>query len=211
MTKLYYAPGACSLAAHLVLEETGAPYELEVVNLRDGQQHTAAYRALNPKGRVPLLEDGELLLTEVTAIMVYLACKHPDAALLPENPQTLARCLEWCSWLASSVHAAAVAQIWRPQRFADDPALHGAISEKGKTNLRESFDLIEKRLTGCHWAVGSQYSLVDPYLLVFYRWGYRMELDMRAHYPQWTAHAERLYSRAAIRQALEQEGIGIWP
>jgi glutathione S-transferase len=143
--------------------------------------------------------------------MIYLARQHPDSGFLPEDNLLLARCVEWCSWLGSSVHAATVAQIWRPNRFADDTALHPAISAKGRLNLEEAFDLIESRLQKGQWAVDNHYSIVDPYLLVFYRWGYRMELDMRTRYPVWTNHAERLFQRPAIRNALEQEGIGIWP
>jgi glutathione S-transferase len=211
MYRLHNFPGACSLAAHLVLSETGAPYELVTVNLRDGQQHSEEFRALNPKGRVPVLVDGNVILTEVSAIMIYLAHKHPDAGLLPEDPAMLARCVEWCSWLGSSVHAAAVAQVWRPNRFADDPAVHAEISDKGKKNLAESFILIESRLNPGAWAVDNRYSIVDPYLLVFYRWGYRMELDMRVLFPAWTDHAERLCQRAAIRAALEKDSLDVWP
>jgi glutathione S-transferase len=211
MYTLHYSAGACSLAAHLVLEETGAPYELVAVNLKDGQQHGEAFRALNPKGRVPVLIDGDIVLTEVSAIMIYLARKHPAAGLLPENALQLGRCVEWCSWLGSSVHAAAVAQIWRPNRFADDESLHPAISAKGRLNLAECFGQVESRLQKGQWAVDNRYSIVDPYLLVFYRWGYRMDLDMRTLFPTWTDHAERLFQRPAIRKALEQEGIGIWP
>ena len=211
MLKLYYSPGACSLAPHILLEERGAHYQLELVTIAEGKTQTPEYLAINPKGRVPVLltEEGEVL-TEVAAVSWYIAQQGTGPALFPHSPLLSARCFEWFNWLTSAVHAMAFGQIWRAQRFVTDTALFPAVQEKGRANLLDSFALIERRLTGRHWAVGNAYTAADPYLLVFYRWGNRIGMDMRAGYPHWSAHAERVCDRPAVRRTLQQEGVVVW-
>ena len=211
MLKLYYSPGACSLAPHILLEERGVDYRLELVALAEGKNQTAEYLAINPKGRVPALltEEGEVL-TEVAAVCWYVAQQGSGPTLFPHGALPGARCFEWFNWLTGTVHAMAFGQLWRPQRFVADQALHPAVQSKGRENLQDSFTYIERRLAGRHWAVGNAYTAVDPYLLVFYRWGNRIGFDMRTAYPQWTAHAERVCARPAVERALQQQGIVVW-
>jgi glutathione S-transferase len=193
-----------------VLAEIGAPYSLERVSVADGATQSPSFTAINPKGRVPVLARGEALLTEAPAILGYLALSHPQSRLLPTEPEPLARCLEWFNWLSGTVHAVAFAQIWRPQRFVSDTALIDRVTTKGKENALEAFAMIEAKLRDRHWAVADAYSCVDPFLLVFYRWGNRIGLDMRDRYPGWTAHAEAVCARPAVQAALSQEGITVW-
>src|SRR6516164_5705195 len=205
--RLYYSPGACSLAAHIVLEEIGKPYALDLVSSsgpREGKMTaTAAWRAVNPKGRVPALSGvagriggADDLLTELHAILVYLARTNPEARLLPTDPAAEARCIEWMNWLASNVHAMSYGQIWRTQRFVADETMFGAVKATGEKTVREQYAYIEHLLAdGRDWAVPSGYSVVDPYLLVFYHWGQRIGLEMRRLYPAWTRLAERIVAR----------------
>ena len=211
MLKLYYSPGACSLAPHILLEELGLPYRLELTPVAEGATRTAEYLAINPKGRVPVLmtEQGEVL-TEVPAIALYLARQANHPVLFPYDPLAAARCLEWCNWLSGTLHAIAFGELWRPARFTDDAALHAAIQAKGKDNVFEGYTYIEQRMAERDWAVGHAYTLVDPFLLVFYRWGNRIGVDMRAGYPGFTRHAERMLQRSAVQRALQQESINIW-
>jgi glutathione S-transferase len=207
---LYYSPGACSLAPHIVLEEIGLPFSLSLVSTADGGTRTPEHLRLNPKGRVPVLVSGDSVLTEAPAILVHLALSHPDAALLADSQEGLVRSLEWFNWLSGSVHAVAVRQVWRPETFTQDPAQQDAIIAKGKENLAAAFALIEERMKHAAWAVGDRYSAVDAYLLVFYRWGNRMGVDMRSLYTAWTAQALRTLDRPAVRRALSSEGISVW-
>ena len=203
---LYYSPGACSLAPHIILEEIGDPYELRRVDLTAGQQRTDEYRALNPKGRVPaLVMPDQSILTEANAIMLLLARSHPEAALIPVQPTDEARMFEWMNWLAT-VHAATVATILRPERFLDDEGLYPALKEKGLNTLRENYSLIDERVKGKKFSAGDRYSLSDAYLIVFYSWGYRIGLAMN-EYPDWCAMMEEIAKRPAIQRALGQEGI----
>jgi glutathione S-transferase len=210
------------MAAHIVLEEIGRPYELSLVSstgLREGKTTaTPEWHAINPKGRIPALTGvsgriggAENLLTEVHAILMYLARTNPSCGLLPADPAAEARCIEWMNWLASNVHAMSYGQIWRAKRFVADEKDFSAVEAKGRENLREQHAYVESLLAdGRDWAVPGSYSVVDPYLLVFYAWGKRIGLDMRALYPAWTRLTQRIVTRPAVERVLTQEEITIF-
>jgi glutathione S-transferase len=195
MHRLYYSPGACSMAAHIVLEEIGEPYDLELVSSHGklGGEGTIspAWMAQNPKGRVPALSGvpgriggSDNLPTELHAILFYLARTHPHAQLLPTDPAGEARAIEWMNWLSRNVHAMSYGQIWRANRFVIDERDFAVVQIKGQQNLREQYAYIERVLDdGRKWALPGGYSVVDPYLLVFYQWGGRVGLDMKDSYP----------------------------
>lgn len=222
MYRLYYSPGACSMAAHIALEEIGEPYEIELVSssgVREGSMTaTPAWKAINPKGRVPALLGvaGRIggagdLLTELAAILLYLARTHPAARLLPPDPAAEARCLEWMNWLSSNVHTMSYGLIWRANRFSDDDTHFPALQAKGRRNVGEQYDYIESLLAdGRDWAVPGGYTVVDPYLLVFYQWGRRIGLDMRSAYPAWTALMQRVAARSTVQRVLAQEKVKLW-
>ena len=218
MHKLYYSPGACSLAPHIVLEEIGQPYELQLVSSKGGEMtDTPEWRAINPKARVPALSGvpGRIggapdLLTEAHAILVYLAKANPGQRLLPDDVAAEARAIEWMNWLSGTVHGITFGQIWRPHRLSSDKSTHEAIKSKGMENLRDQCSYIESLLAdGRGWALPQGYSVVDPYLLVFYRWGKNVGVDMRGQYPAWFAHTRRLLERPAVRRTFEQENLSL--
>ena len=209
--QLYYSPGACSLAPHIVLEEIGKPYQRQLVSSMDGSTQSPEYLKINPKSRVPALRVGDAIITEVAAIMVYLATANPSAKLLATTANNLAYSIEWLSWLGSGVHALSIAQNWRTERFSDDQSTYHSIRTKGMNNLVDAYQLVEQRMQGCDiWAVNNTYSIVDPYLLVFYRWGNRLGVDMQEGFPSWTKHTIRMLDRPAVNAVLEVEGISIW-
>lgn len=212
--RLYYSPGACSLAPHIALEELGLAYDSQRVVVAQGDTQKPDYLAINPRARVPALRiadaDGERVLTEVPAILIYLAGLRPEARLLPTAGEPLARAVEWMSWLATSVHAHAFAQVFRPARFLSDESLHAPLKAQGLALLELAYGDIEQRLQGRDWALGADYSLVDAYLLVFYRWGYRVGFDMRERYPRYSRQAQAVVDRPAVQRALHQEQIVVW-
>ena len=131
--KFFYSPGACSLAPHIVLEETGAAYEPMHIALAKGEQRTPEYLRINPKGRVPALAEGAWTLTENPAILRYLARRFPETELWPNETQEEARCAEWLAWLASTIHVA-YAHVRRPERYAGDPkAIEDVVTKGGET------------------------------------------------------------------------------
>jgi glutathione S-transferase len=210
---LYWSPGACSLAPHILVEELGIACRLELVWSRDGRMtNTSEWRAVNPKGRIPAFypvpgwSGGKReLLTEASAILVYLAMAHPDAGFIPADPARFARCVEWTNWLSSAVHGQAFGQIWRAHRVTDDPRAHEGIRARGLIMATEQFTFIEHILAdGRDWSEPGGYSIVDPYLLVFHRWGSRVGIDME-RFPQWGRTMERVMARPAVQRALARE------
>jgi len=203
--KLYYAPGACSMASHMALEESGLAYETQLVALAKGEQRSEAYRKINPRGRVPALQlDEHTVLTENAAILTYIARQVPAKKLLPSEPLAEARCLSLMAFLASSVHVA-FAHIGRPERYASDPAMHANLKETGRNAFHDYLKEIDGLLQGRTW-YADHFTVCDPYLMVFYLWGRRIELPVGA-LKAYSAHAARMSERPAVQRALGQEGV----
>ncbi len=208
--KLYYAPGACSLAPHIVLEEVGARFELRRVDLAADQQMSPEYLGINPKGRVPALVEGDWVLTEAPAILRYLAARYPSAGLWPWDPREEARCAEWLGWISSTVHVA-FGHIRRAARYAADPRAVEDVAATAKLTCRELWQAVERKIAEGQgpWAIGSRYTVADPYLLVYWTWGRGPVLgfDMARDFPHWTEHARRLAARPAVQKAFAAEGL----
>lgn len=211
--RLFHSPGACSLAPHIVLEELGIAYEPVRVVIAEGQHRKPEYLAINPRGRVPALwikdEAGERILTEAMAIMSFLARRHPQPQLLPTDTENFVRALEWMSWLSSTMHAAGVRTVFRPERFTTDAASAEAIAAQGRASIRLGYADIEQRLSGRPWAMGDGFSAIDAYLLVFYRWGNRCGLPMREDFPEYARIMDAVRERPAVRRVVEREGVQI--
>jgi len=208
--KLYYAPGACSLAAHIVLEEVGARYELSRVDLAANQQNSPEYLRINPKARVPALIDGDWVLTEAPAILRYIAARHPAAGLWPWDPREEARCAEWLNWISSTIHVAFV-HVRRAARYAADPHAVEDVAATARKTCRDLWGAVEGRLGDTPWAIGERYSVADPYLLVYWTWGRGpiLAFDMAHDFPRWTEHARRLAGRPAVQRAFASEGLAL--
>jgi len=206
MIKLYYSPGACSLAAHIVLEELGIAFEPVLVSLADGDHKRPEYLRVNPKGQVPALNVDGKVLTETVAILTYLGGGYAERGLWPKETWKQAEALSLMAWLSSTVQIAA-AGIWRASRFSSDAAAKDGINAAGKESLLKCYADIDKMLVGRSFAMGGQYGVCDAYLLVFYRWGNRLGIDMKTLYPVWTKHAMRVFSRPTVKRVFEAEGI----
>jgi glutathione S-transferase len=202
MLRLYYAPGACSMAAHIVLEEGGEAYEAKRVDLAKGEQRSATYLKINPQGRVPALQlDSGEAVTENTAILPFLGKRY---GLWPKQPVEEARALSTIGFFAASVHPAH-AHVSRPERYASDSAHHPNIQETGRKAFHDYLKQIDARLGGRQW-LGEDYSVLDPYAFVFYTWGVRRELPM-AELKGYAAFKDRMLARPAVRRVVAEENI----
>ena len=203
--ELYYATGACSLVPHVALEEAGAAFQATRVDLASGEQRSEAYRLINPLGRVPALAvDGEVI-SENIAILTYIAHQFPESGVLPlQWPLALGRAYELMSWLASTAHVT-IAQIWRTERFTDDAEAAVALQRDGRVHVAAHFATIEQKIAG-EWVLGHRFSVLDPYLLVFWRWGERLGMDMSA-YPRWADLVQRTKARPTVARVLERETL----
>lgn len=204
-TKLYYSPGACSFASHIALEELGLPYETQKVSLADGDQRKPEYLKINPRGRVPALVVDGHVMTENVGILTYIAGGHPKAGLWPETTWDQAKAISTMAWLSNTVHTT-YAHTFRAERYADDPAAQEAIKVKARTSYEGYLKEIDALLEGRQWAIGNHYTVVDGYLLVFYRWGNRSKMNVQG-LKNYSALMQRVLARPAVKKVMADEGI----
>ena len=172
------------MAAHIALHEVGVPFEPHLVSLAKKEVHTPAYLAINPEGKVPtLLIDGRRL-TEVAAILFYLARRFPEAHLLPTDDIELeAQAISWMSFIASSVHPART---------------------RGLDYAMRIYKLADQRLGQRDWALG-RYSIADIHLFRLY-WRFANSLKPPpGSLPNLEAHHDRMLARPAVRKTIEIE------
>lgn len=206
MLKLYYAPGACSLASHIVLEEAGAQYERHRVDTKNNQQRSPEYLKLNPKGRVPTLVTNRGTLTESPVIMGYIAQTFPEAKLADNSDSfAFADMQAFNLFLTATVHIA-FAHVFRPARYADGDETAAAMKVKASASLDEYFAMIEGKMSdGRPYVQGDCYTVSDPYLLVFSRWLDRAGLGPVDKFERVAAHRKRIEARPAVQRVLAAE------
>lgn len=203
--RLHYSPGSCSLAVHIALEEAEADFETVRLDLAAGDQLTPRFLALNPRGRVPVLETEHGPLTEVAAILGYVAATHPDAGIAPTDDFGLARMNAVNAWISSTVHVA-IAHGLRGYRWADTEQAQRDMAAKAVTNYSDCFDLIEQDLENGPWMLGDTFSTSDAYVYLMTRWLPRIGLDTTP-FPYVGDHYRRMCERPAVRRALATQGL----
>lgn len=202
MLTLHTAPGSCSRASHIALEEAGLDYQARYVDFARGDQRQPEFLAINPKGRVPALVTDRGVLTEGPAILAYVAALAPEARLAPTDPFDFARMQAFNLYLATSIHVAH-AHGRRAARWSDDPAAQASMAAKVSENMSAGFDLIEAGLDG-EWVIGDAYSVADPYLFVFSGWLAGDGVDI-AQFPKVADHFQRMARRPAVQRVLAWE------
>ena len=207
MYTLYFSPGSCSMASHILLEECDADYETKLVALAKGEQRTEEYKKINPHSKVPALTVDGKVITQNVAILPFIAGQFPDANLLPRDPVELAQSVAVVGWLASTTHVA-FGLILHPERPAggadmDEVALE-AISDTARQTYWACMEEIDARLSGQQWMMGDQFTFLDPYALVFYGWGNRVDMPMK-DLKNYTAFKDRMMARPAVHTVLEKE------
>lgn len=204
MLTLFHAPGACSRASHIALEEAGAEFRTVHVRLGEGAQRSPDYLRVNPKGRVPALVTERGTLTETPAILAWIAMRFPEARLMPlDDPFAFAGIQSFNAYLCATVHVNH-AHGGRAARWADDPAAQEAMRRKVPQNMADCFALIEAELFRGPWVAGEAYSVADPYLFTVSGWLAHDGVDI-ARFPGVAAHRARMLARPAVRRALARE------
>ena len=165
MLKLYFAPGACSTASHIGLEESGAKFDSQALAFAKNEQKTPEYLKINPRGRVPALVTDGGTIVENTAILDYIAAKHAPQ-LMPTDPLQRARAISLMAWFSNNVHPS-FTHISRPERFATDTGVFDHLKAVGRENFHTALKEIDGILAGKQWILGDQFSVVDGYALVF--------------------------------------------
>jgi glutathione S-transferase len=199
--KLYYSSGSCSLASHIVLEESGAKFETQRLNLREGDQRKPEYLKLNPKGKVPTLQldDGQVL-TENPAIISWVADTHPDAQLLARPGELArARAQEWMAWCASAIHPS-FGQLFAAARTKTQP------DETHRSTVQSNLDLFDRLLAGKRFVLGDSFSAADAYTLVFFLWARNFSLQVGEHHKR---SVQALLERAGVQRALDTHDLKV--
>ena len=199
--KLYYFPGACSIAPHIVAREAGIPLELEKVDL--GSKRTATgedYLEVNPKGYVPALRlDDGTVLTEVSALVQYLAGKAPDSGLMPPaGSMEHYRVLEWIGYVSTEIHKG-FGPLWNAKLAPEARAAAVAA-------LAHRLDLVEKTLAKQPFLTGERFTVADAYLFAVASWAPWVKLDM-APWPKLRDFVARVAARPKVQEALVAEGL----
>jgi glutathione S-transferase len=202
--KLFYAPGACSIGIHILLEEIGKPYETAVVNLREGEQYKPPFTTVNPKSKVPTLarDDGSVL-TEFPAIAYWLARTNPFANLLPDDIDQQAQALELLDYAVATVHMQGFGRQFRAANFTPSAADEEAVKAKGKEIAEKGFALIDKALAGKEYAVG-KFSIADAAIFYVEYWSKRVGITLPSNC---AAHFDRMMARPSVQSVLKQEGL----
>ncbi len=204
--KLFYAPGACSFVPHAMLELTGAPFEPMMVKLHKGEQRSAEYLALNPRGQVPVLVDDGEVITQIVAILLHLDAKFPQAGILPASGLARTRALSTLVWMNNTVHPT-FTHVFMPQKFTDDEAAQKAIRAHAVQTYRGLLSEIEAMaVKASPWLAGDQPSALDAYALTLLRWGGYAGIDPTTLPATW-ALSQRFAALPAVARVIERERL----
>jgi glutathione S-transferase len=199
--KLFYAPGACSLAPHIVLREAGLPFVLEKV---DTGKHTLAsgedFYAINSKGQVPVLElDDGARLTEGPVIAQFVADQAGNTSLMPAaGSMARYRVMEWQNHITSELHKS-FSPLFTPAFDASAKALHSQL-------LRKKFEWVDRHLAHTPFLTGDTFTAADAYLFTVTGWARYVKLDL-SDLPHLQAFLARVAERPAVQAALKAEGL----
>ena len=183
MLTLYFAPGSSSMAAHIALHEVGAAFEAKPMSFRAKDMQAASYLKLNPEGKVPTLVIDGRPLTEVAAILFYLARRFPQAELLPHDIEAEAQALSWMSFIAATMHPA---------------------RRQGLDHAGEVYAIADRRL-GANWALGERYSIADIHLFRLYWRLFNSLKPAPGTFANLDAHYARMMARPAVKKTIEIE------
>ncbi|WP_020594453.1 glutathione S-transferase family protein [Kiloniella laminariae] len=207
MYRLHYYPGNANLAPHMLMEEMGVEYELVYVDRNAGAHKQAAYLALNPSGRIPVLEDGGMIIAETAAICLHLADRHIETQMVPDiSTPERAKFYQWLMFLTNTIQTEFLVYYY-PDRYSTDPEHATAIKEAAEARLISYFHIIEEQLAKKGpFMMGPAISLLDFYLLMLCRWG-RFFTQKLVDMPNLGRHIGNMVLRPSVIRAFELEGI----
>jgi glutathione S-transferase len=209
---LYALAGACSLAPHILLRESGLDFS-KTIYVKDEVIKNGGYpeelKKLNPKAKVPVVVIDNEVITENPAIFTYISQLAPSKNFLGKTPLETVRVYEWFNFLSGTLHSQAYGMFFRPGAFVDveDGSLDKHVLAQAKTMIQKHNKYIDEKLDGKKWAVGDDFTAVDAYLYIFYRWGAGVVLlDMEKEYPNYARIAKAVAERPSTQEALKAEG-----
>lgn len=204
--KLFFAPGACSFVPHAALELAGSSFEPALVKLHKGEQRSPEYLALNPRGQVPVLVDGNDVVTQIPAIALHIDSLFPQAGLLPASGIARTRALQTLMWMNNTVHPT-FTHVFMPQKFTADEAAQKAVREHAAAAYRgllEEIDALARAASP--WLGGGQPGVLDAYALTLVRWGGMAGVDPTSLPAAWDL-VQRFAALPAVARVIERERL----
>lgn len=215
MIRLHFYPSTAAMVPHILLEELGVPYERQRIDREHGALDSPAYRALNPNGLIPVLEDGDLVLYETAAICLHLSDTHPEARLMPTlgTPER-AQAYKWLMWLTNTLQATLIIYFyphrWVNEAGSDSEAEVKAVAKRRVGALLDQLDA-ELARHGGPWFLGEAYSLLDPYVFTLCRWTRHFSPDSPVRpareRPHLGPYLQRMLGRPALQRVMANEGL----
>jgi glutathione S-transferase len=204
--QLFFAPGACSFVPHSLLELTAADFEPTLVKLHKGEQRSAEYLALNPRGQVPVLVDDGEVITQIVAIVLHLDARFPHAGILPASGLERTRALSVLMWMNNTVHPT-FTHVFMPQKFTDDVGAQALIKQHAVATYRDLLGDLEALVAHApDWLTGAQPGALDAYALTLLRWGGLAGIDP-VSFPATWALVQRLAALPAVARVVERERL----
>ena len=229
---LYRADGACSRVPHILLSELGAPFTEVVMGIdttvnglvpKDGSMTREEYLSnVHPEGMVPALQVDGAVIVEMTGVLTYIAAlaeEHGRRGWLPSDILLRAKAYEWISWLSGTLHSQAFTALWRPGKFSDDETAHAGIQAKARSMTEGYYERIEARLATNEasggkrgHAVGSEFTVVDVLVYLFWRWAKHVDLEegMVERWPRFAEVARQVEGLDSTKVAMQVEQQGLW-
>lgn len=203
--KLYWGPHTCAIGIHVLLEEIGAPYETERLDVGGGATHRPPFSGLNPKGKVPtLVRDDGSVLTEFAAIATWLARTHPEKDLLPADPEIEARVVETMAYVEGAIHGQGYGRLFMPALFEPQDMVHGtlglgasSVKRQGREMVETGFAILDPQLGRHPYAAGDGFTIADAALFYAERWAAPQGIVLPVNV---AAHLVRMLARPAVHK-----------
>ena len=205
--QLYFAPGACSFVPHTLLEASGAEFTPTMVKLHKGEQNEGPFRAVNPRGQVPVLVHGETVITQIVAIAHYLDALFPEQNFLPRETLARAQALELLSWMNNTVHPT-FTHVFMPFKYSDDTAVQAELKRYNAQVYRTLLLELQQHVqaVGGGWLGGAGFGPLDAYALTLTRWGGMAGVDPESLPALW-AFVQRVARLPAVERAMQRERL----
>lgn len=208
--KLYFAPGACSFVPHVMLELSGAEFEPVSVKLHKGEQNSEEYKAINPRGQVPVLVQDGQPITQILAIVLHLDQMFPQVGLLPTEPMARAKALSTLAWMNNTVHPT-FTHIFMPQKFSDQPDVQAALKPYNTQLFRGMLGELQNLVLQAEqqaqpWLGGSRFGALDAYSLTLTRWGTIAGVGPQEHPALWR-FVEKVAAEPAVARVMARERL----
>jgi glutathione S-transferase len=207
---LYFAPGACSFVPHALLETAGVAYEPVMVKIHKGENYGPEFKAINPRSQVPVLVDGDMVLTQILAVVTYLADRFPEQHWLPTEPRSRAKALETLAWMNNTVHPT-FTHVFMPHKFVGTPEAQAeskAFNAKLYAGMIGEIEAMAEAAVaaGRAWLSGDGFGPIDAYSLVLLRWAGFAGIDPTTYAALW-AHVQKIAALPAVARAIERERL----